>query len=492
MIAKIKLTSLKIPAVLAVIAVVSFFATYKLLESPRTFIDEGVFIQMARNFVHYNTFQIQTAPGEFYPSIASSFATTGYTVTYPMVILFKFFGVGLLQARILMAGFIILLAAASFWLMYKIVGYKMALISAVLLSSFAPLYGNGKNVLGEVPGLFFLVLFLLSINKLEETDFKSRLYYIFSGLAAGLTVVTKPIYIILIPAVIISVFFARKRINFNFAGLFYALIAFLIPIVVFYFLYFAEGDSISSVLSFYFYANSEKAGFLTEIQNTIFINLKRFVSEFTPAYFFVLALVWSGYRFLMARLRRPVKLAEETAFVFTVLIGLAYLKIPGAYRYFFPGHVMALLFFPTAFLYCFRFINVRFMRGRVSVILPAVLLAFLTAMQFYQVGFSSWAASYYSSTRSRELRDYFQSAEKDKSFFVYQAAELVTFIPHDNYFQYFAGGTKLFGDRSVLFSAIPDRVVVSRRNYKEAQEYLGAYKQTVSLVGGLYYVFERK
>ena len=58
-----------------------------------------------------------------------------------------------------MVVFLLMLVAASFWLIYEVFGYKEAVISTLLLVSFAPLYGNGKIVLGEIPGLLFLVLF---------------------------------------------------------------------------------------------------------------------------------------------------------------------------------------------------------------------------------------------------------------------------------------------------------------------------------------------
>lgn len=487
-----KLTPIKISAVLAIIAIVSFLSIYKPTEAPRTWLDEGLFIQVARNFAHYNLFQVQTAPGEFDGSSIATYITVGYPVIYPLGLVFKFFGVGLLQARILMAGFLVSLVIASFFLIYKIVGYKEALISIFLLASFAPLYGNGKNVLGEVPGLFFLILFLLCVNKLEETNYESRFYHILSGIIAGLAIVTKPIFILLIPAIVISVLWARKRIRFNFVNLLYALVAFFIPLAIYYLTYFGKEGSISSILSFYLFVNDTGATFLTSVKQYILTNLWRFVSEPTPAYFFVLALAWSGYWALRTKLKKPIKLAEEIALVFTVLIGLAYLKIPGAYRYFFPGHVIALLFFPAAFLYVFRFINRRLMRSRIPIVLPICMLVFLTAFQFYQVGFSSWVAGYYHATMSRELDNYFKNFDKNRSIFVYQAPEVVTFIRGDNYFQFFAVSTSLFGDRDLLLSAVPDEAIVPLRNHEEAQKYLTRYKLKTVLYRDRYFVYERK
>jgi 4-amino-4-deoxy-L-arabinose transferase-like glycosyltransferase len=69
-----------------------------------------------------------------------------------------------------------------------------------LVATFAPLYGNGKNVLGEVPGLLFVLLFLLCVRYIESGKSTERLF-LFAGLMLGLAVVTKPIFLLLLPVV---------------------------------------------------------------------------------------------------------------------------------------------------------------------------------------------------------------------------------------------------------------------------------------------------
>ena len=100
----------------------------------------------------------------------------------------------------------------------------------MLLVSFAPLYGNGKIVLGEIPGLLFLVLFLLALNKLEDSGYKNHFWSVWAGLGMGLAIVAKPIFILLLPAVVIWVLWKRKTIRLD-AGSALRFFIFFCPII---------------------------------------------------------------------------------------------------------------------------------------------------------------------------------------------------------------------------------------------------------------------
>lgn len=474
---------------LPILLVVLFISTYKLTESPRTWYDDGLFMQVSRNVAHFNIFGVQYAPGEFDRSIAS-FVTTGYPVTYPIALVFKLFGIGLLQARIPMVIFLILLVTESFLLAYKLFGYKEAIISTFLLASFAPLYGNGKIVLGEIPGLFFLVLFLLLLNQWEDGGYKDRLVGVFLGLAAGLTIVTKPIFILLIPAVLIVILWKRKKIHPDIGNILWALFSFLIPVFLYYLTYFGKEDSIFKVLAFYGNNYSSELG---DIQNSIFANVWRFFKETTPVYFFSAMLVWLGFYWFRARQNKPIKLAESVAISFSILVGLAYLKTPGWYRYFFPGHVLALLFLPAAFLNVVGCVSQRLPKGKLLVSLSPIIFAAMIIFQFYQVGFNSWVAGDYHSTRSKELGNYFKNFDKNKSVFVYEAAETVTFLPNDNYYQFFhITGDRFLGDRQPLLAGVPDEVIIASKSMGIGRGYLSAYQLKTKLYRDLYYIFEKK
>jgi len=473
----------------AIFLAVFFISTYKLTESPRTWYDDGLFMQVARNVVHFNTFGVQSAPGEIDRSIAS-YVTTGPSVTYPIAIIYKFFGVGLLQARLLMVVFLLMLVAASFWLIYEVFGYKEAVISTLLLVSFAPLYGNGKIVLGEIPGLLFLVLFLLALNKLEDSGYKNHFWSVWAGLGMGLAIVAKPIFILLLPAVVIWVLWKRKTIRLDAGSALRFFIFFLAPVFLFYLTYFGKENSVFGVLSFY--GNNYSAG-LKDILVSVINNIRKLFNESTPIYFSATMIVWIWFYWFRSRRNIIIKSAESVAILFSILIGLAYLKTPGWYRYFFPGHILALMFFPVAFASFAKFVSQRLLKDKLPHFLPFAALGLIIIFQFYQVGFSSWVAGDYGSTRTKELRDYLGSLDKNKSIFVYQAAEAVTFLPHDNYYQYFhITGDRFLGDRQPLLAGIPDEVIIASKSVTVGREYLAKYKPKTRLYRDLYLIFEKK
>ncbi|HEY4507135.1 MAG TPA: glycosyltransferase family 39 protein [Candidatus Paceibacterota bacterium] len=472
-----------------ILLVVIFISTYKLTESPRTWYDDGLFMQVARNFAHFGVFGVQSSPGELDESIAG-YVTTGYSVTYPIGLVFKFFGVGLLQARIPMVVFILLLLVVVFFLIYRLFGYKHAIVSTLLLASFAPVYGNGKLVLGEVPGMFFLVLFLLLLNRIEEVSHKKIVPSILLGLVGGLVVVTKPIFILLIPAVLICIWLRRKKINFTGNNIFFIGLFFLILVLLFFVTYFGEKDSVFGVLSFY--GNNYSAG-LGDILAAIPNNLERFFKETTPGYFALTMLFWLCSYLLRIRKKQAIGLAENVAILFAILIAIAYLKTPGWYRYLFPGQVLALIFSPSAFSRVYDFVNNKLLRSAAPQFFWSIIFAVIIAFQFYQIGFSSWVAGDYKSTRSKELREYLGNLDKNKSIFVYEAAEAVTFLQSDNYYQFFhITGDRYLGDREFLTSGIPDEVIISSKSMNSGREFLKKYKLKTKLYRDLYFVFEKK
>ena len=307
------------------LGLVLFLATYKLTESPPVWLDEGVFTQVAINLAQFGEHSIMTGPGNF---VSAWFATTGYPVTVPIALTFKIFGINLFVARSLMAVFIILMALVSYFLIKKEFDWLWASLSLLLLATFAPLYGNGKSVLGEVPGLFFLVSALFFLNISQITKRKS--YYLFTGVLIGLCVITKPIFLVLIPAVIGAFYLKRKTIpNLIEQGIFLSL-GFGLALIPWLLIQFS-GSSLVQV--FGHYANPYDLPF----KIVLLTNLKQFISEAQPIYFLLLFVVWLLAYFRRFYKKQFISLTETTALVFSVLIFIAYFRIEGHYRYFFPA-----------------------------------------------------------------------------------------------------------------------------------------------------------
>jgi len=398
------------------LGLVLFLATYKLTESPPVWLDEGVFTQVAINLAQFGEHSIMTGPGNF---VSAWFATTGYSVTVPIALTFKIFGINLFVARSLMAVFIILMALVSYFLIKKEFDWLWASLSLLLLATFAPLYGNGKSVLGEVPGLFFLVSALFFLNISQITKRKS--YYLFTGVLIGLCVITKPIFLVLIPAVIGAFYLKRKTIpNLIEQGIFLSL-GFGLALIPWLLIQFS-GSSLVQV--FGHYANPYDLPF----KIVLLTNLKQFISEAQPIYFLLLFVVWLLAYFRRFYKKQFISLTETTALVFSVLIFIAYFRIEGHYRYFFPAQVLALIYLPNS-------LGVLFFSYSRKIIV--VIVVILIIFQSYQTIFHSWVATYYQSTRSAEITNTFSSLPKTKKIFIYQAPETVVFLAGQDYYQFF-------------------------------------------------------
>lgn len=181
---------------------------------PVTWFDEGLALQGALNLVNHGQYAMRSVEG--FRTLDQPLIANGPGLIVPMAVLFKVFGVGLLQARIFAA--VLFLAAA--WLFFRISSglYRApsGLISVFLLLSI-PDEGflfYGRQALGNVPALmYFFIGFLcfLALGKKKQTR-----YAILSGLFFGLALVTKGQYWIFVPALglaVVADYFYYKQIR---------------------------------------------------------------------------------------------------------------------------------------------------------------------------------------------------------------------------------------------------------------------------------------
>ena len=470
---------------LALIALL-FFSLYKLTESPPTWYDEGMIMQVAINMLHHGRAGIQVAPGEL---ASAGHVSTGFPVIYPLSVVFRIAGVGLLQARLLMVAFLLAFFIAFSYFARSISGSRIWLYSVFLLASFAPLYGNGKNVLGEVPGLLFLALALIFLYRFENSG-KMRDVFL-ASFFAGLSATTKPIFLLLIPAAILAIFLMRRVLP-NRRLVLGAIIFFLAPFALWLPFQFESNDSFGEILSFY--ANPYRLG---DLQTVLLANLYHIVTSPEALFTAAIFIFWAVSLFL--RRRERLWLAELVAFIFTSLVLLSYLRTPGWHRYFFPAHVVALIYFPASFFLTYgmirEWVKARFPpsfswpafllphQNATSVGswcggLPAAFICFLVIFQFYQLGFNSWVADYYGNHRTAILKDYFRSLDSAASIFVYDAPEIVPFLPSANYYQYMSSGNIwVIGDAELnkLRDGVPQFVVVPNERWQEEKGLFARY-----------------
>ncbi len=412
----------------AAFLILAFFSSYKLSEAPGIWYDEGYFTQMAMNMADQGKEVIQIAPDTF---ISSATQTGGFPLIFPVAASYKLFGVGVAQGRYAMVMYLFLFLIAAYWYARLLFGAEIAAWSALLLSTFAMLYGNGKSVLGEVPGLFYFLLTLIALVYLERNDYRNLRSYALVGLCAGLCVVTKPIFILLAPALFAVWLLRWKRIPIRWVGFMLALVSFSVPVAVWIHFQFGQGDSISSMLAFY--ANPYDVQNLSALawQNVI-----RFFTESTPIYTLGLLLMWGTSLIVRKCSKEDIMSAELAAFSFCLIVLLAYLRLPGWYRYIFPAATIALIFLPFALHRTYSFLRGRFPVLEKRTWVPTALLITLALFQLYQLSASSYVADYYEGHRTRDLAAALSALPSGASFFLYNVPEVAVVLPSKKYYQY--------------------------------------------------------
>lgn len=454
-------------AVAGLFVLASFYALYALTESPPTWYDEGLYIQVAQSIAHRGEQVLQVAPDTF---VSSGFITGGFPFLAPIALSLNTFGDTLFAARLPMAIFILLFLFVAWRFVYNAYGREAALLSLLLLVTFPLIYGNGKNVLGEVPGLFYLTLSLFFLWRIEEKNYAGLVSYIGAGLAAGLAVATKPFLLLLPLAIGFAILLRFRTITFRWREIIAANISFALPVCTWLYLQFGAGDSAGATLSYY--ANPYGIQSLGEI---ILANALRFVTEATPIYCAFFVLLWVTAIAVRFFRKERISVAEWSAFLFSLFILAAYLRTAGWYRYFFPTLALALLFAPNNLKVVWEAVHARIsLLSRVSSrMVVAAFCIFVGVFHLYQLNYSSWVAEHYQSTAAAELAAYFSKVPAEETLFVYNVPEVVPFIRSHNYYQYIATTESMvYGAAGLeaLEQTIPDRVIVTAADYaKEAR-----------------------
>ena len=469
---------------LLILAFALFCSLYKLTEAPATWYDEGMIIQLAINLLHYGVMGTQYAPGMF---VSGAYTSTTFPVVVPIALSFALFGVSLFSARIVMAGFIMAFLASGYYLMKHVGGKRAALYGIALLATFSTLYGDGKNVLGEVPGMFYLYTGLIFAYRFFDLNKKTRTNAILMGLFLGLCLATKPTFLVLGGALIVGLLYAYfyKKESFSLSLLAYAAIAAVIPVLIWLFTQFNTQDSLPSILSFY--ANPYH---LTGIASVMFHNALRFFKESTPLYLGGMLFVWvTSIGIRLYKRDKEVSVVEITVLSFVALILFAYLRTPGWYRYFFTAQLIAILFFPfSLFDHAERFfVSARLAWMRTKA-LPILLMCMIGA-QAYSVFSGSWVSTYYNSHNTAQMESYFSTWSPGHTFFIYDIPESVIFLPKgSSYYQYISGNVGSYwsiGKQSLpaITQKIPDTIIVSAGTASTSELFPGyVLKDTVGKI----------
>ncbi|MFZ5917179.1 MAG: ArnT family glycosyltransferase [Chloroflexota bacterium] len=178
-----------------------FLGLYNLETYPRTWWDEGKFIQIPSNLVVHGKYATLSSEGFRMFSVYG----TGPAVFLPMAAFFKLFGIGLLQARLVMVSFGLLAVVAFFAVARQLYGERVALVAGFLLvlvvyDPFTSLLYLERQVLGEVPAFCYLMIGLTIWVRQEKARWPSLLL---SGLFWGLAVLAKWIFVMIVPCLVV-------------------------------------------------------------------------------------------------------------------------------------------------------------------------------------------------------------------------------------------------------------------------------------------------
>jgi len=451
------------------------FSLFRLTESPSVWYDEGAYIQLAKNTVEYGITGLRLSP-EGISHISK--LTVGYPLIYPLTAVFKVFGDSVASARNLMVLFTIGLSVVSYALIRRSFGPGPALATLALLVTFPPLYGNGKSVLGEVPGLFFLVLFLLLLNIAFSKQGNRWIFFVFSGLFAGLAIATKPAFIVILPAVVVGMaiaFYCRKINLFEVICCGMSVVA---PIILWIFLQFGSDISLPQLLSFY--ANPYG---VPDIYAQVIANIKMLFTSGTPLYLMFMMFVWVLAMTIRKIKKINIPTEEIIAFVTATLVIVAFLRIVGWYRYIFPAQIIALIYFAPSLMKILEFFRNKIsdMRGKwlgvIQIRMTTIIVIIFCLVGAYGLVFNSWVADYYDSHKTAFWEEYFKNVSPEEIYFFYDTPEVAIFDPHQNYYQYLEPAGGPFGAEWLeqIENGRVDKIVVETDGFQSRKDWFSKY-----------------
>src|SRR5215213_7290546 len=149
---------------LALIAGTLLLALTNLPYAPATWFDEGSHLHVPKTLIQHGVYADISSEGYRYygPTIG-----IGPTIMLPIALVFKLFGVGLEQGRLVIVTYLLVALAAGYALAQRLHGRRVALLAVTLLLasrtfSYPGAIEYGRQVLGEIPGVAFLMLGMLA------------------------------------------------------------------------------------------------------------------------------------------------------------------------------------------------------------------------------------------------------------------------------------------------------------------------------------------
>lgn len=430
-----------------------FLLFYGFPNSPSPWFDEGVNLGVAKSWVENSVYGLELGPGEYIQQ--KHLITTGYPVLGWIGLSFQLFGVGMWQAKIVMILFLISFFFLTYSLVKKYYGQKMAYFSLILVISFLPLYGNGKSVLGEVPGLVYFLSGLLLLDK------KKWWHILLSGLLFGLAAATKPTYLLFIFAVFGGeVWLSIKNRKIEWKRCLLLGIGGTLPLVIWILTLLPDvvtWTSVMDILNFY------RNPYDVPLNAVVGQNLWRFVSESTPLHFNLLFMTFIISKFI----RRKFTHVEVVISIFVFLNLFFYVKTVGWYRYFFPAHLLLFILFIPA-LYT---IVQRIPFSKLKIYGMVAVVGFLVLFQSVHLVLNINKKLYYNPQPQEFGEKVNQLVSHGTDVLVVNIPHVAFFLTAPNVWQYLKINPNLSTGRDWFDGGrLPDYVIIEKQNMFEISE----------------------
>lgn len=182
----------------------AFLLLHRLDVYPLLWTDESAYLQIAKNFAFEGVYAESSSEGWRY---AGGVIGSGPTLILPVALLYQWFGVSIVTARLFVVFTGIISLAAFFGLAQRLTNTRVALLSTGLMfiSPRLAFIETTRNAIGEVPGLMFVLLALWLWLRSTQQYRLSTLAGV--GVLFGLACVTKNQYaLFILPSILLAWF----------------------------------------------------------------------------------------------------------------------------------------------------------------------------------------------------------------------------------------------------------------------------------------------
>lgn len=218
----------------AAICLLAFLGLYHQPYQPISWQDEGFVLQGAMNLVRYGKYAMLSSEG--FRILDQPLVANGPGVVLPIAASFSLFGIGLLQARLVVWLFMLWAIVMFYLVAVRLSGKAAACISTITLVSATTegfLY-YGRIALGNMPALAYLLTG--SFFLIEWIRSRQSRYTFLAGLFFGLAVITKAQTALILPTLVSAALIERIYFRKTGVGGYITMIAVILGFFLFWYI----------------------------------------------------------------------------------------------------------------------------------------------------------------------------------------------------------------------------------------------------------------